>query len=132
MPCRCDIEEPSARERESQRVNQLLILAKEWLGQPITEDYRAAAKSPWGAEPFLDKDTDELCSILKGLKPAQRKVLLDFGNRLFRPLATWWDNHQEADRQRKVKQRKEKRRIATQLKAMSKLTKHEQRILGLR
>lgn len=75
----------------------------------------------------LDKATRLLCYSLRNMNKIHREGLLS--NNL--ELKSWWSNHQEEDKIRKVKEKKQKELKIAKNKALSKLTEKERKLLGL-
>lgn len=129
MPCRCDEEEPTARQRESRVVCRLLQLILNELHHPISISIIEAANSSYGNTKTLDADTDQLCTLIKGFKPAQKKIYLDFSIKKWRPLAQWWEDHQEADKKREAAERAKVKKDKLRKQALAKLTPAERKAL---
>lgn len=83
MPCRSDYMEPTARERESGVVLELL---KEIDGQPFDHE----APSAYGTLATLDADTERLCDWCRTNDVTARSLELQL----------WWQRHQRADARR--------------------------------
>lgn len=75
----------------------------------------------------LDKVTRLLCGLCRRLTDRSRKFHITDDAEL----AKWWDNHQEQDRVRFVRKRKERKEKEAKLKALTKLTPRERQLLGL-
>lgn len=99
MPCRSDYLESTVREKESVLVATLLIFALSGLGQPVPKKYIETSENYYGNLDSLDADTAELCSLIQNMNNEDReRIVYDAHCVGSRRLATWWENHQEADR----------------------------------
>lgn len=106
MPCVSDYLEPNARERESVLVNKLLVFILPKVGLCTDKYHKDTANKSYGEPDKLDDDTNKLCAILSKLKKSEQKRFLDWNVKENRPLAQWWEHHQEADAKRKKKEKK--------------------------
>ena len=105
MPC---YEPPEKIPTRDQRENQMTASILCWLcdkkgyGHPIDYD-RLPTWRAWSEDRFLDANEcgKVLCAIVEGMSEAEReKFIYDAHNRMSRRFADWWEDHQEADRQR--------------------------------
>lgn len=74
-----------------------------------------------------------LCDTFMAMSPASRERLL-YGNardKMARRLADWWEQHQEADRMRAIKDAARQRVAKVRAGALAKLTKEERQALGI-
>lgn len=111
MGCRSDYMEPSTHEKFLMRTAELLIYLNTYCGFPITEDHKKWTKL-YGSELAVR----ELCLVLSKLDKNEPDVLErilygDPKDRMARELATWWEDHQEADRKRLAKEKQEKEEV---------------------
>lgn len=120
MPCLSDYLEPSAREKESNRVYKFLIE----LGLNPTGG-KGGYHKLYGNVEHLDADTRRLCAALKKLSPLRIK---DLSLRL----QLWWERHQMADKKRVEEEESERERRALRASGLAKLTKEERMALGLK
>jgi hypothetical protein len=103
MPCRSDYLEPTAAERETNKVAKLIIYVKSaldsrWNASPILE---MAAEATYPDTSLLDQYTAVLCSDIKGMNEEQKtRILYDGRFKQARELADWWERHQELDKNR--------------------------------
>jgi len=110
--------EPRAREIESRLVCELLVAF-----HPRPTDWMlAAADHIYGNESKLDTATAMLCRLCEELDD---EVIYNGRDSMARKLADWWDNHQEADKDRRAEEARLKRVKELQASAMAKLTKEE-------
>lgn len=125
MPCRSDYLEPTARERESVRVLELL---REIRGEDF--DHDKPHSGSYGSISTLDKDTAELCSwCSENLPPLEdRAPALSVPNAPYTDyipsleLQIWWRKHQKADREReRIKEESKQRRIGSLQAELSEL-----------
>lgn len=131
MGCDSSYQQLTDREEESILVCKLLVKLLKELERPIPQMVVFGSKCDRGNEETLDEDTDHLCGLMKKLTPKQKKVYLDWNNKKWRPLAAWWEHHQEADKERKAKERRMKRESALRKSGLAKLTRAEKWALDL-
>lgn len=73
-----------------------------------------------------------LCNILTNLTPEQmNQYVYDGRNSTARQRATWWDEHQEADRQRELQEKLDQENSELREQAKKKLTEEEIKALGI-
>lgn len=111
MPCDASYMEPTQREKNSKLVARLLIYVLDFL-QPDQSDERVdmlnIAQSQYGDPGRLDELTARLCSLCHEMSDDQKNSIIYNGHSPnARRLADWWDEHQEADRQRVERERQE-------------------------
>lgn len=124
MPCNCDHLEPSAQERESSRVCQLLV---KFMDSPPPWVI-SAAESPYGYIWKANEATRMLCELCAELDDS---VIYDGKNPDARKLADWWDAHKIADAKRKEREATEVQRKIDAAAGLAKLTPAERKALGL-
>lgn len=122
MPCRSDYLDPTHREQELQRAAKLLEFVYKNMGKPVSAELKAAAR-----DIYCDADyVPELCRVLKKMPADQRDaVVYDAHNATSRNLASWWEEHRAADRDRKAAERAAKRDAQLIEQARAKLTPQE-------
>jgi len=121
MPCHSDYIEPGERERELQRAAKLYMFALESLRENVPLYVKRAANNPYGEEDVIP----ELCNYLTRLKrdfPDIFESVVYARSKQARDLANWWEDHEEADRAREVKEEEELERVSEFKDAMDKLT----------
>jgi len=129
MPCRSDYMEPTTREKELQRSAQLLLYVLRRLGIPPLPWVARQADSVYASD---ERSVIELCATLRAMDPATREALIyNPHERDARDLATWWEEHQAADRAREAQEADARHRNALRQQALSKLSAAERRALGL-
>lgn len=133
MPCRSDYMEPNEREKESQRVAMLLIYTVEKLGSgKVSGKLVKTATDPYGNVVRLDRDTAELCSLIRSMNPEQlNRIVYDGRDANARKLADWWEHHEEADKLREANERHIAEHEAAKRRILEKLTDKERKVLGL-
>jgi cell division protein FtsB len=135
MPCRCDYMDPTQRELETRLVCQLLIYIQSThiFDIDLSKNVLEGAHHSYGRSDVNDVDelTAQLCDLCQRMENnlIGRKVLYDGYNRDSRRLADWWQNHQEMDRQREEKTKKEQNNKKLRKQALAKLTKEERKAL---
>lgn len=126
MGCRSDYLEANAAEKNSKEAAQHLVYVMTKLNQKIPEYVTKAANNYYGDIGKLHKMVVQLCDILTNMDEEIRDAIIYNGkDKQARHLADWWDEHQEADRQRIAKENLEKERKELIKQAKSKLTKEE-------
>jgi hypothetical protein len=124
MPCNSEYQEPNECEIENAKVLALLEELKtgklpKWHGDgSYSKVYNNTTQE------LLDKNTEKLCSNLQKLTPNVIK-----GASL--EMQIWWRDHQEADKKRIKAELKAISNEKLKAKAISKLTSHERKLLGL-
>jgi hypothetical protein len=130
MPCRSDYLEPTGKERRLQETAQLLIYLRQNTntGVKISNKLKLAARDPYCSADYVP----ELCEAIRSLRSEDfDRVVYNARDPISRKLADWWEEHEEADRQRVEAETKKLREDAIRHKAISKLTDEERIILGL-
>ena len=120
MPCNCDYMNPTGLEREISRVYCLLEEIE--TGKPVdtkSSHWDGYHPSVYG-QPVGRKQGDEavarLCGILRKTRNIKKYSL---------EMQMWWRDHQEADRARERRERKDAEQKALAKSAMQKITKEE-------
>ena len=120
MPCNCDYMNPTGLEREISRVYCLLEEIE--TGKPVdtkSGNWDGYHPSVYG-QPVGRKQGDEavarLCGILRKTRNIKKYSL---------EMQMWWRDHQEADRARERRERKDAEQKALAKSAMQKITKEE-------
>ena len=129
MPCDSSHMAPTEHEEESIRVAKLIVLAFGYLNKDVPEWISKAAANCYGDTKRIHQLTAMLCATCKSLHD---DILYNGHDREARKLATWWDDHKEADRIREVRE-KEKieakqakiKKAGLRKQALAKLTPEE-------
>lgn len=108
MGCRSDYMEPNGHEKFLMRTATLLIYVRTYLGFEVTDTHKKWIEL-YGSELAVQ----ELCALLNLLTKEEPDVLErilygDPKDRMARELASWWEDHQEADKKRIAKENFEK------------------------
>lgn len=128
MPCRSDYMESNEYEQRLQETAQLLVFVKTELGLNISKRLSDASKNIYCKADYVP----ELCKTIRAMDEKQLNHIVYNGRRVqSRALADWWDEHQEADREREEAEAKERKRKALRKVALAKLTKEEREALDL-
>ncbi len=111
MGCRSDYMEANGHEKFLMRTAELLIYVRTYLGFDITDTHKK-----WTEYYGSELAVQELCTLLNLLTKDEPDVLdrvlyRDPKDRMARELATWWEDHQEADRKRLAKEKQEKEEV---------------------
>ena len=129
MPCNSDYMEPTGKERQLQRTAKLIIFLRHKTGQPIESWIHSAAENCYCSREDL---VPILCADIKALTPSQEEqIVYDAHNKSSRDLASWWEEHQKADRARIREEQKQKRLMQVKQKALAKLSPEERRALEI-
>lgn len=108
---------------------QLIIYIQNQLDKPIV---------PWiidqASDVYASRDDliPMLCALIASLNDNDfDRIVYNARSKESRELANWWEEHQEADKQR-IKEEEQQKEYERKLKtALDKLTKEERRLLGL-
>lgn len=109
MPCHSQYLEPSKREKEAQKVAQLLLYVWNELGKThniptaVLEKVQHGAQSIYGGTLDVDNVTALLCANCQEVEllKLEDRVIYDGRNPEARRLADWWDEHKAFDKSRK-------------------------------
>ena len=108
MPCRCDYMEPDRYEKESNRAAKLIRYVLESQGKRVPKDVLSISTNEYGDKTKINELVVKLCSLCRNMSPnEQDSIIFDGRNKTARDLADWWEEHQEADRKRIEKDKKE-------------------------
>lgn len=125
----CDDGGPSFHHQKLQRSAKLLLYVREKTGQKPEAWAVKEADNCYASD---ERSVTELCATLKAMDPKQRDALVyNARNKNSRDLADWWEEHQAADVEREREEAAERDRKKTSKKALAKLSKKEQKALGL-
>lgn len=128
MPCNSDYQNPTRKEELLQKTAELLVFVRTSLGLPIGSNLKKNANDCYCSGDYVE----ELCSTLTNMSDSQKELIIyDSHNRKSRELATWWEEHQLADKKRLEVEAEAKRLKDIRTVALSKLTLAEKRALGL-
>jgi hypothetical protein len=122
MPCRDDWPSPTGAQARSQRAAKLLIYLYGKKKQAVTEKLRKDAE-----DCYCDTDNVKvLCAELTALSDKEfDKLVYNPRERGARDLADWWEEHQEADKQREAAEDAVRKRQELRLGALKKLSREE-------
>ncbi len=128
MPCNSDYMNPTTKESQLQKTAELLVFVLESMKIKVSEKLKKAANNMYCTDDYVE----ELCQTLTFLTDSQKELIIyDAHNEMSRELATWWERHQEADKQREQMEKEKARLQRIKEVALSKLTLAEQKALGL-
>src|SRR3954465_15259741 len=127
MPCNSEHMNQTPKEEYYQRTAKLLLFAYNRLGYLISQKLKNAAKEYYCSIDF----TSELCGLLKEVDRNQEKLLFVFKDKESRDLMDWWQEHQEADKEREKRKVEVVANKVWKKKALAKLTHAEKKALGL-
>jgi len=129
MPCDSSYLKPTQREEELQRAAILLKYVYEQRGVAVPREVIRSAADSYGG-PF--DCIPSLCEVLTSMMPSERDRLLEGKNRTARDLANWWEEHQEADRAKALREANARAQAGLRKSALGKLTPAEKKALGLK
>lgn len=134
MPCDSSYMERSGREKALHRTAQLYVYVLKLLGKPVPERVQHGAKDYYGHDK-QGKEVDcvaDLCKTINEMSPESRdKIIYNARDKMARKLADWWEEHQEADRQREARVRAKAAKRKLKNSALSKLTPEEREALEI-
>lgn len=105
MPCNCDHLEPTHREKESKLVCELLNYVLPLVDLPVPIWVINGVESFYGNTEHLEKATVILCDICSSMSEEKASKVIYYGkNAQARRLADWWEAHQAADVERKIRE----------------------------
>jgi hypothetical protein len=118
--------EPGEHEIRSKETAKLLVYVNKQLGKKTPTEIRQAATNMYGNPSILNDMVVELCATLNSLDDTGRdSIVYNAKDNTARKLADWWEEHEEADRKRIAKEKKEEQKNSLAELAKSKLTKEE-------
>lgn len=130
MPCNSDYLRPDSREQELHRAAKLLVYVRKCQSKKPERFAVKAANDVYGAGG--EKALVLLCEALTNMSESERNIIV-YNSRLkiVRDLADWWEDHQEADRQRIAEEKRRKHQKKLRKHALAKLSKDEREALGV-
>lgn len=109
MPCNSDYLNPNLSEQESKRAAQNIVYVHECLAISCPDWIKKAANATYGNSEKLNDLVVILCEICTNLTREQKEAIMYNGrSKKARQLADWWEEHQEADRKRLMKESRRK------------------------
>lgn len=131
MGCNSDYMRQTSEEEFTQQTAQNLVYVLKSLKKPVPKDVLETSQDYYASDEN-DKLTPQLCSLIKKMTKKQKDTILYNGkNKAARQLAEWWEEHQEADKERVREEKAEKTSNKLRKQALAKLTKAEKKALGL-
>lgn len=124
MPCNFEYLNPTTKEKQLQRVAQMYS----WLLEQLKESIPCCVQDTSRNIYAQDDYTAELCAKMTCLQqeyPGTYSAVVLAPNKEARELATWWEEHQEADRIRLEKEIEEQKQDIRYEELMSKFTPEE-------
>ena len=111
MPCDASYMNPNEKEKNSKQVAEFICYLLDtgkfegWYNGSRVDEYRKAATDYYGDADLLDEMTAFLCKLIEHMNDDMKEAYLFNGrSKMARRLADWWDDHTEADRQRRKKE----------------------------
>ena len=123
MPCNSEYMNPSNKEKELSRVACLIdeLNGLEW-AKSQWNGYHGSVYCKMSALEKADEMVSELCLRLQSVDVSKYSLEMQI----------WWRDHQAADKLRVEKQVALARSVSERANALSKLTPHERKLLGIR
>lgn len=122
MPCNSDYMEANQSEKNLSVIYGLLDeLETGKLPSNFGDGYDKRVYNKHFSKEHIDEKTEELCSKLQNLDVSKLSLEMQI----------WWRDHQKADKERLEKEIKNKETESERLKALSKLSDYERKLLGL-
>jgi len=107
MPCNSDYLAPNRREEESQRMAQSIMYINSERNIQSSHTIIEAASNIYGGH--ADSLAVELCRLCTEMsKEEEDRIIYNGRHKIGRQLANWWDEHQEADKERMKKEKESK------------------------
>ena len=138
MPCNGDYLDPTNIEEEAKRVANLILYVNSFSNEKTPVWIRECAENYYSghgnklARDVIDELVSHLCDKITNMTDSKRnKIIYNSRNKVSRDLASWWEEHQEADRLRLEDEAKEFKRLELRKYALSKLSRAERNALGL-
>ena len=112
MPCNCDYMNPNDAEKNSRSVALLILYVvdqneESYIHNVMThygvtlKEVTDASDNIYGNGAALNSFVQVLCKLCSDMsEDEQSRIIYDGRNPTARQLATWWDEHEEADRKR--------------------------------
>lgn len=133
MPCNSDYLEPRGDEVESQRCAECLVYVFKSINIECPKWIEEASKNVYGNSNKIDILVVSLCKLCTKMTEKEKAAIIyDGKSKQSRKLADWWEEHQEADRERIKEEKQEANKKAARKRALSKLTKKEIEALDIR
>lgn len=105
MPCNSDYLEANSAERESKRCAECIVYVMEFINKPCPEWITNASKSYYGDPCSLNEMVVLLCSLCSAMpEGVKTAVMYNAKSKQSRQLADWWEEHEEADKQRRERE----------------------------
>lgn len=136
MPCNSDYMEPTGKERGIKRTASLIVHLFNKLGKRVPADIATRAADYYGADRQQhrtdDKVVDLLCRTVKQMSATDReRIIYDAHDATARDLASWYEAHLKADREREAAEAAAKAKTVARASAIKKLTPEERDALGV-
>jgi len=128
MPCDSSYLAPNRKELEHRRAGVLLVYVMLQLGQTAEQWMIDEAKNLYARS---ERTIPALCAALKGMDDDTfERIVYSPRNKTSRDLANWWEDHQEADREREQNEIRAANKQILIEQALRKLTDKERIALG--
>ena len=132
MPCNSDYLNPTQDELNKILVSKLIRYVDRKLEEKTPNKIIKVSRDVYGKGVDLNIIVPALCSKLKSLSNEQKEeIIYNAKDKTSRDLADWWEEHQNADKERKKLEKEEKNKKSLVSNALSKLTPKEKKALGI-
>lgn len=117
--------DPTWKEKQLQRTAKLLVYVLQSRGKPVSLVLLKTSQDQYATEDFVSVLCGELREMELHYPHDFTHVVYNARNKTSRDLADWWDDHQEADREREEAEASERRLEELRRSAKAKLTPEE-------
>lgn len=126
MGCRNDYMEPTAAEKTSKNIAELIRYVLIGQQKPVPHMVDNAATNPYGDSQRLNHLTKWLCTLCTEMSAVEQNKFIYNGRvEMARKLATWWEQHQKDDERHAEEDAEAERIEALKDSAKRKLTREE-------
>lgn len=125
MPCNSEYMNPTDKEKQLQHVAQLYKWLLEQLGEPVPSAVLATARNIYATGDFVSKLCKLLTHMQKSIPATFTSIVYNPYDKTSRELATWWEEHQEADQKRIQSEAAEEEADARFERLMSQFSKED-------
>lgn len=128
MPCNSDYMNPTKKELRLKETAEFLVFVRKKTGRHVDKKLRETSEAIY---PKIDY-VSELCYEIGNLSEDMLDAVVYNGrDKRSRKLADWWEEHQKADKQRIVHEKKVKNLLKERSDALNRLTLREKQLLGI-
>lgn len=133
MPCNSDYLEPTQFEQKVQRTAQLLEYVISKCELPDDRRTNLIASNIYPLKSDGDYVVSKLCGILSSFDDeTMERIVYDAHCKVCRELATWWEEHQEADKKRLEKELQDVKDEEDRKKLLKSMSERDKMLLGIK